>query len=93
MIYIQQIVEESMRINPPVGTLIRVASTDYKLPNGSTIFKGTKVIIPILAFHRESNIFPDPMKFDPDRFNPEMTHTRHLFSVLPFGEGLRFRLH
>jgi cytochrome P450 family 6 len=92
MSYIDQIIEESMRIYPPVAALIRVADVDYQLPNGSTIFKGTKVIIPNLGFQRDPDIFPDPMKFDPDRFSPEMKQTRHSFSSLPFGEGLLLKI-
>jgi cytochrome P450 family 6 len=92
MTYIDQIIEESMRIYPPVSVLVRVADVDYQLPNGSKIFKGTKVIIPNLGFQRDPDIFPDPMKFDPNRFSPEMKQTRHSFSSLPFGEGLLLKI-
>lgn len=87
MTYIEQVIEESMRLNPPVATLHRIASKDYKLPNGAIIAKGTKVIVPNLAFQRDPEIFPDPLKFDPDRFSPEAKNERHQFSSLPFGEG------
>lgn len=90
MTYIEQIIDESMRMNPPVATLHRVATQDYKLPNGSIVAKGTKLIIPNLAFQRDPDIFPDPMKFDPERFNQDEKKTRHSFSSLPFGEGLKF---
>lgn len=88
MTYIEQIIDESMRMNPPVATIHRVATQDYKLPNGSTITKGTKLIIPNLAFQRDPDIFPEPMKFDPERFNQDEKKTRHQFSSIPFGEGL-----
>lgn len=87
MTYIEQIIDESMRLNPPVATIHRTATFDYKLPNGSMIAKGTKVIIPNLAFQRDPDIFPEPMKFDPERFSQEGKQSRHPFSTLPFGEG------
>lgn len=90
MTYIEQIIEESMRLNPPVATLHRIATKDYELPNGAIIAEGTKVIIPNLAFQRDPEIFPDPLKFDPDRFRPETKNERHQFSSLPFGEGNSF---
>jgi cytochrome P450 family 6 len=88
MTYIEQIIDESMRLNPPVATLHRTATQDYILPNGATIAKGTKVIIPNLAFQRDPELFPDPLNFYPERFDSNMKQTRHSFSTLPFGEGL-----
>jgi cytochrome P450 family 6 len=87
MTYIEQIIEETIRINPPFANFHRVVTKDYKLPNGSTILRGTKVIVPVLAIQRDPDIFQDPMKFDPERFTPEAEQSRHLFSTIPFGRG------
>jgi len=88
MTYIEQIIEESLRLNPPVATIHRVTTTEYKLSNGATIPKGTGVIIPNLAFQRDPEYFQDPLTFDPDRFSEEGKEQRnHPFSSLPFGEG------
>lgn len=51
--------------------------------------KGTFVIVPAVAFHNDPEYFPDPDKFDPERFNEENKSTRHSFAFLPFGEGPR----
>jgi cytochrome P450 family 6 len=70
---------------PPVATIHRRALSDYKLPNGSILPKGTGVVIPVLAIQRDPDYFPDPLQFDPDRFDGEQKP----FSYMPFGEGPR----
>jgi cytochrome P450 family 6 len=90
MNYLDQIIDESMRLNPPVATLHRELICDYKLSNGSTLPKGLKVTIPVLGFHRDCDIFPEPLKFNPDRFSQEEKQKRHAFSFIPFGEGENF---
>lgn len=87
MTYIDQVIEESLRLNPPVTTIHRIVTKDYKLPNGEIFKEGNLVVIPNLAFQRDPDIFPDPMIFDPERFNEETKKTRNSFSSLPFGEG------
>lgn len=74
---------------PPVSDLHRWVSKDYILPNGSVLPKETAVIIPALAFSRDPDLFPNPMRFDPSRFNSESKAQRHPFSTMPFGEGNR----
>lgn len=80
---------ETMRKHPAVGTLHRVIKKDYVLPNGGVAPKGTYVIIPAVAFHNDPEYFPNPDKFDPERFNEENKLKRHPFAYLPFGEGPR----
>lgn len=80
---------ETMRKHPAVGTLHRVSSMDYTLPNGAIMPKGTYVVIPALAFHRDPDLFPQPENFDPDRFSEQNRHLVQPYSFLPFGEGPR----
>jgi cytochrome P450 family 6 len=80
---------ETLRIYPPVSDIHRWVSKDYRLPNGSILPSETAVIIPALAFSRDPDLFPDPMRFDPSRFTPEAKAQRHPFSTMPFGEGNR----
>lgn len=68
----------------------RECTKDYQVPGtGVTIEKGTSVAISTLGIHHDAEIYPDPMKFDPDRFLEEIKRSRHPFSWLPFGEGPR----
>lgn len=62
---------------------------DYKLPNGSILPQGSFVFVPTYAFHHDPEFYPNPSKFDPDRFSEEGKATRHPFSFLAFGEGPR----
>lgn len=84
------LLSETLRIYPPASILFRTATQDYRVPNTDfTIEKGTATNIPVLAIHRDPEIYPDPMKFDPERFNADQVAKRHPFAYLPFGEGPR----
>ena len=63
---------------------------DYTLKGTKlTISKGTKVYIPVYGFHYDPDVYPDPEKFDPERFNEEAVAARHPMSYQPFGSGPR----
>lgn len=74
----------------PVPTLLRTASKDYKMPNTNlTIPKGTLTMIPVYAIHMDPEIYPEPKKFDPERFSEENKRNRHPCAHMPFGDGPR----
>lgn len=81
---------ETLRKHSPVGMLLRRATRDYKVPDtGFVIPRDTKLWIPITAIHHDPEYYPDPEKFDPNRFTPEEVKKRHPLAFLPFGNGPR----
>lgn len=84
------IFSETLRKYPPLPTLNRICVADYKIPNTDIVIeKGTQVTIPVLGLQTDENYFPDPERFDPDRFSEENKRNIHEFTYLPFGEGPR----
>lgn len=56
-----------------------------------TIEKGTQVMIPVFALHRDERYYPNPEKFDPTRFSNENKSGKTIIEMpyLPFGDGPR----
>ncbi|CAB3239054.1 unnamed protein product [Arctia plantaginis] len=96
MTYLDMVTSELLRMWPPGIALDRQCTKDYNLgrPNKNAdkdfiIRKGTGVGIPAIAFHRDPQYFPNPDKFDPERFSEENKHNIHPFAYMPFGVGPR----
>ncbi|XP_015840000.1 probable cytochrome P450 6a14 isoform X2 [Tribolium castaneum] len=88
--FMDQVIDETLRMYPPVPVLTRKCVKDYKIPDQDVIIqKGTRVFIPVLGIHYDSDLYPNPSQFDPDRFSEEKKKSRHGYAHLPFGEGPR----
>nr|CAI5840714.1 unnamed protein product [Callosobruchus analis] len=88
MKYLEQVIKESLRLIPSVPILSRVLTEDVKL-DGEILGRGTNVFISPFITHRLPHYFPDPLKFDPDRFSQENMERMHPYSFIPFSIGPR----
>ena len=86
--YTRQVIQESMRVYPPVAMVVRGALEDFKL-GGEQVRSGDNVFVPIYAIHHHKALWEDPEIFDPERFAAEAVRARHRYSYLPFGAGPR----
>ncbi|CAH1645260.1 unnamed protein product [Spodoptera littoralis] len=96
MVYMDMVVSEILRIWPPATFLDRLCQKDYNLgkPNPKAekdyiVRKGTGVLIPVYSIHHDPKYFPNPEKFDPERFSAENRHTINPLTYMPFGIGPR----
>ena len=84
----ERVIQESMRLYPPVWWLARIAQTDTELL-GRRLPRGTMVFLHLRQVHRDPDAWQEPDAFRPDRFLPGPTATRHRYAYLPFGAGPR----
>jgi cytochrome P450 len=86
--YTENVMAESLRLYPPAWAMGRYARNDFAL--GEYFLPArTTVLISQFVTHRDSRFFPDPLRFDPDRFTQEGKAQRTKFTYFPFGAGTR----
>ena len=86
--YTRAVVEEAMRLYPPVPFMSRSALEEDRIA-GFRIPKGSLVMIAPWVLHRHKRLWRDPETFDPSRFLPEARGSIDRFAYLPFGAGPR----
>jgi hypothetical protein len=74
---------------PIIPSLDRMCGSDYKMPspprNGPKILPaGTAVFISVLGIQNDPMYFPEPQKFDPDRFTDENKRSISKYTYIPF---------
>ncbi|KRT84701.1 cytochrome P450 [Oryctes borbonicus] len=88
--YLDMFINEILRKYPPVAILNRTSVTDVRLPDADFVIeKGTKIVIPVIGFHHDPEYFPEPDKFDPERFSMENKQNVKPYAYIPFGDGPR----
>jgi cytochrome P450 len=87
--YLDQVVKETLRLySPATGVIARRAIEDVQVGNW-LVPKGALVSILSFVVQRDERWFPDPLHFDPERFNPENAENITRGSYFPFGLGPR----
>merc|ERR1712168_505965 len=86
--YLEMCIDETLRIYPPALFTSRQAKYDTMYKDVK-ILKNWTVLIPIRAIHMDAEKWPEPDKFDPDRFLPEVKAGRDPTYFMPFGAGPR----
>ncbi len=85
---VKNIFQETLRLYPPVWGLARLTTQDVEMGGYKIPAKTTLITIPYVT-HRHPDFWPEPEKFDPDRFLPEIEKTRPKYAYFPFGGGPR----
>lgn len=86
--YTRLVLNEAMRMYPPVWLLPRTAEKDFYLDD-YLIHKDSSIFITPYLLQRNPKYFESPEKFDPERFNAERKKSIKKFSFIPFGAGPR----
>ena len=86
--YTEMVFAESMRLYPPAWAMGRQSTQaielgPYRLPAGTYFFFSQYIL------QRSEEYYPDPLRFDPERFTPEQKAARPRFAYFPFGGGGR----
>jgi cytochrome P450 family 6 len=85
---LDKMVKETLRKYPPAAMLNRICVKQYHIPDTDAVIEeGTPVVISLLGLQRDPEYFPDPLKFDPERFGTSNNITPYTY--LPFGDGPR----
>ncbi len=86
--YTLMVIQESMRLYPPVYMFSRSAMQDDEI-GGYRVPAGTTVSMSPYAIHRHPDFWDQPETFDPERFTPDRIAERHRFAYIPFAAGPR----
>jgi unspecific monooxygenase len=87
--YVRRVVDESLRLQPPVPGYYRAARHDTVLAGIHEMRRGDWVLALTATLHRDPRWGPDPEAFDPDRFTPARVKARPGGLYKPFGTGER----
>jgi cytochrome P450 len=82
------VLSESMRLYPPVYMIGRQALEDFPVDE-YVIPAGSSIIMSQYITHRDLRFYPDPDRFDPQRWTAEAVAARPKYSYFPFGGGVR----
>jgi cytochrome P450 len=88
LVWTSAVLQESMRLFPPVPIITRVCAEQDEMA-GRSIRAGSDMIVLTHLLHRDPEFWPNPEGFDPERFMPGAGEDRPRQSFMPFGAGRR----
>ncbi|XP_049771227.1 cytochrome P450 6a2-like [Schistocerca cancellata] len=89
MTYMDLLVAETLRLYPLQSYLMRQCTQTYRVPDSELVVQpGTMVYVPVLSLHRDPHHYPDPLRFDPQRFADNQGSATGA-PYWPFGDGPR----
>ncbi|KZC05569.1 Cytochrome P450 9e2 [Dufourea novaeangliae] len=95
MEYMEMVTSEALRKYPPVPVMDRLCVQKFELPSAGPGYKPVTltptdiVWFPIYALHHDANYFPEPKRFDPERFSEANKDKILSYTFIPFGLGPR----
>uniref|UniRef100_A0A1B6C600 Cytochrome P450 n=2 Tax=Clastoptera arizonana TaxID=38151 RepID=A0A1B6C600_9HEMI len=90
MKYLDQVISENLRKHTPLLYFTRKVTRDYRIPGTDVVLnKNVGIIIPSYAIHNDPKYYPEPRKFDPERFSEQNASKLKKFTYMPFGGGPR----
>ncbi|MEE3067453.1 MAG: cytochrome P450 [Actinomycetota bacterium] len=87
--YVRAVLDEALRLWPTAPAYLRAARTDTVLGGRYRMNQGDWILVLLPLLHRDPQVWPDPDRFDPDRFAPGQAKTRPAHAYKPFGTGQR----
>ncbi|KAG2226154.1 hypothetical protein INT45_003299 [Circinella minor] len=87
--YMHRCLKETLRKHPPLRVLGKYCKKDCIVPGGYRLKEGSRCSINVYGMHHNPEVYPEPEKFDPERFTPEEEQKRSRFAWLPFSTGPR----
>jgi cytochrome P450 len=86
--YLTMVSKEAMRLYPAASVISRRSAAECEI-DGHRMPAGSDILIAPWVTHRNPDLWPDPDRFDPERFTPQQEADRHRYAWFPFGGGPR----
>lgn len=87
--YLKAVIDETLRLFPTCYVQTRQVSSDNFYLNGFKLKKGSIIVVPVYAMHRNPNWYPEPEEFQPERWLNGSTDGLQKLAFMPFGGGKR----
>ncbi|KAF3006340.1 hypothetical protein E8E14_004161 [Neopestalotiopsis sp. 37M] len=87
--YLDKVIKEAQRLHNASFQPGRTTKQEVVLPGGYRLPKDSTVIPALYAIHTNPDVWRDPMRFDPERWDTEEVKNRHRAAYIPFATGPR----